>query len=601
MIYSSLIYFLVVIVILATSEPLESSLVPGYQALLTFTIKMLFFWQTIRFFQRRLNALRSSEYFSLERGLSVLALILFSLDVYLLDLKYYLGLVPFSKQVPALVDLAGLAVFLLYLVVLWLQLKSSYEKVFRVRQAAMIFILNKLRFCVALILPWLVVNLLHDLLLVAPGRGVRSFMESAWGEPLFLLMMIAAAVIWFPPLLVRMLGCTVMPAGEERSSIEQFCRSKRVKFREVLLWPLFEGRVLTAGVIGLLGRYRYLLITPALLEALSQEELEAVVAHETGHVKKHHLLLYLLLFIGFAAILQLCVQPLLYLMLRTRLFYQLLFGYEGDIASLVTVLTGGPVVVMALLYFRYVFGFFMRNFERQADQYALQVMGSAAPLVSVFKKIAQLSGSGADKPCWHHFSIGQRIEHLLRCQSDNGRMKDHDLKVYGSLTVYFFAVAFSFVGAVQIGALLMPPSPGQKIAEEVITEKIARDPSNPLWHQFHGDLLIARQQYDEAIGAFERSLSLDPDNPETLNNLAWLLLTSEKISLLDPARALELAKIAADIQARSHILDTLAEAYWQNGMVGLAVETEELAIEKARGNKGYYRDQLEKFSSDNKS
>jgi hypothetical protein len=36
-------------------------------------------------------------------------------------------------------------------------------------------------------------------------------------------------------------------------------------------------------------------------------------------------------------------------------------------------------------------------------------------------------------------------------------------------------------------------------------------------------------------------------------------------------------------------------------MVGLAVETEQMAIDKARGNKGYYREQLGKFSSDNKS
>ena len=209
-------------VILATSGPLESSPVPVYQALLTFTVKMLFFWQTIRFFQRRLDVLRSSEYFSLERGLSVLALVLFSLDVYLLDMKYYLGLVPFSKQVPALTDLAGLVVFLLYLVVLWLQLKSSYEKVFRIRRETLVFVVSKLRFCVVLILPWLAINLLHDLLLVVPGRAVSSFMESTWGEPLFLLMMIGAAVVWFPPLLVRMLKLKMIALITETTGLIDF-------------------------------------------------------------------------------------------------------------------------------------------------------------------------------------------------------------------------------------------------------------------------------------------------------------------------------------------------------------------------------------------
>ena len=105
----------------------------------------------------------------------------------------------------------------------------------------------------------------------------------------------------------------------------------------------------------------------------------------------------------------------------------------------------------------------------------------------------------------------------------------------------------------------------------------------------------------EAIKAFELTLQLYPDNPEALNNLAWLLLTVEKRTLLDPIRALELAKKAVEIQARSHILDTLAEAYWQNGMADMAIETEQRALEDSSGNREYYRKQLKKFSLRTKS
>jgi Zn-dependent protease with chaperone function len=58
----------------------------------------------------------------------------------------------------------------------------------------------------------------------------------------------------------------------------------------MLKWPIFEGRMLTAGIMGLVPRYRYILITESLMDVLSIEELKAVVAHEMGHAKYRHLL-----------------------------------------------------------------------------------------------------------------------------------------------------------------------------------------------------------------------------------------------------------------------------------------------------------------------
>jgi Zn-dependent protease with chaperone function len=502
---------------------------------------------------------------------------------------------------PSLVDVAGLGIFLLYLVLLWEQLRQSYETIVGVRKNVFVHVGDKLRICLALILPWLVVNVLHDLVLLVPPGGVHNFIISPRGEALFLLLVIGGAVIWFPAVLMRLLGCTPMPAGTLRGQVEGFCRAQGVRFRQICLWPIVDGKILTAGVVGLVGRYRYLLLTPALLATLSEEELKAVVAHEIGHVKKHHLLLYLLLFLGLAGLLQLCVQPLLALLLTSSWAYEFLFGYEGDPELALTILTGGPLVLGALVYFRYLFGFFMRNFERQADLYAAKVLGDGAPLINVFQKIIRLSGNHRDTPCWHHFSLGQRIDYLLRCRADDNRPKLHAYKVYLALVAYVGVLALALALTMQIPDRLISAAPGRQLAEEVVLKKIERDPGNPLWHQFHGDLLAARRQYQEAILAFERSLQLYPDNPEALNNLAWLLLTAEQRTLLDPVRALALAKKAVALQARSHILDTLAEAYWQNGLAGLAIATEQRAVAESSGNREYYLQQLRKFNLDERS
>jgi Zn-dependent protease with chaperone function len=600
-IYNNLIYVLVVMVILATGSTSELPALPGYQVFFLFILKAWLFRQTVRFSLARQKIRRLPDYFSTERNFAVLALFLFGLDVYLFDLQYYLGFLPLADRLPFLADLAGIVVFLFYMVLLWGQLKQSYEAAVGVRKNTYSHIRDQLRICIALILPWLVVNFLHDLLLLAPIAQVQEFMASPWGEPLFLLVMVVAAVLWFPVVMVRLLGCVPLPDGSWRRQVEKFCRQQNVRFGEICLWPIVEGKVFTAGVVGLVGRFRYLMITPALLDALAEDELQAVVAHEIGHVKKYHLLLYLLLFIGFGLLLQLCVGPMIYLLLGTRFFYGFLLGYEGELGTVVTILAGVPVVILTIIYFRYVFGFFMRNFERQADLYSLRVMGSAAPLIRVFRKIAILSGNDRDKPCWHHFSVGQRIDYLLSCDQDGKRLKDHNYKVYACLAGYFLAISVALVVTWRIGDQIIASSAGQRTAEEVILEKIESDPGNSLWHQFHGDLLVARGQYAEAIKAFEQSLQLYPDNPETLNNLAWLLLTVEQKKLSDPVRALDLVQKAVAIQARSHILDTLAEAYWQNGMVDLAIATEQRALDSSPDNKEYYRRQLEKFSLKNSS
>jgi len=80
-----------------------------------------------------------------------------------------------------------------------------------------------------------------------------------------------------------------MEPGLVRTHIEAFCRRQNLKYADILIWPLFEGQILTAGVMGLVRRFRYLLFTPALLQSLSVEEVDAVMAHEIGHVKRYHL------------------------------------------------------------------------------------------------------------------------------------------------------------------------------------------------------------------------------------------------------------------------------------------------------------------------
>ncbi|MBU0480588.1 MAG: M48 family metalloprotease [Proteobacteria bacterium] len=560
-----------------------------------FVLKLAVFFLSVRIYLSKKPIHLVKDYMAAETRLSVLALALFLVDVYVLDLKYYLASLTFSDKISSLAGISGLFLFLFYLTVLWFLLRKSYESVFGVKHRPVVFITAKLKLCISLVLPWLILSLLHDLLLLIPWPSFRVFMLSPWGDPVLFVVFLVAAVIWLPVLLIKLWGCVPLPPGPVRSHIENFCLEQGVSFKEICYWPLFEGKLLTAGVMGIVANFRYLMITPALQEALTAEELESVVAHEIGHVKKRHLLLYLLLFLGFGIISQLSVKPILYLLFGSEFFYELLFDYQGEPGALLATLTGVPLILLTLLYFRYVFGYFMRNFERQADLHAFRVMGGAGPLVRVFEKIAWLSGKVRDLPSWHHFGIGQRIDYLLECGRGARNPGGHDLKVYGSIAAYLVVLAMTVFFALQITDKLIEDQPGRKFAESVLMKKLELEPDNPTWHQFLGDLRLGRGLYTDAIAAYEKSLALEPENPEVLNNLAWLLLTVDHERDKNRARALDLALQAVKLHVRGYILDTLAEAYWQNGLREDAIKTGRRAMEEDPENREYYRQQVKKF------
>ncbi|MBU2538941.1 MAG: tetratricopeptide repeat protein, partial [Proteobacteria bacterium] len=262
-----------------------------------------------------------------------------------------------------------------------------------------------------------------------------------------------------------------------------------------------------------------------------------------------------------------------------------------------TILTlASAFILFALMlgYFRFVFGFFMRNFERQADLYALSAMGHASPLIRVFEKIALLSGNIRDLPSWHHFGLGQRIDYLRRCETDPAWITRHHRKVHLALILYTAIVIAGGFAAWQMPQDLLSEAPKARFAEAIIRQKIQEQPNNGLWFQLLGDLQYSLTQEQDARYSYEQAIRLNPDNAEALNNLAWLLLTAQEPSLRDPARALLLAQ-KASTEKNPHMLDTLATAYWANNNLEKALAIEEEALARAVTHKDFYRKQMEKF------
>ncbi len=597
MFYNNLIYLLVVIFILTTKTIPATPALAAHTALLLFLLKGVVFSLVARRIHRGGRIQQSPRYFAMEQRLSILAIAALGIDVYLLDCQYYFTNLPWLNSLPTLPQLGGIMLFFGYLAIIWTEARKSYGLVFGRSYGAWSFISSNLKANLPIILPWLILSLLSDLLTISPLPAVKNFLASPWGEPtLFLLLFLLMALI-FPAIIIRLWGCTPLPPGKERERIEAFCQSQNLAYADILSWPLFEGRMLTAGVMGLTRRFRYLLITPGLLKAMTEDEIDAVLAHEIGHVKRHHLQLYILFFAGFLIFAQLITYPSLYLLLSSNIFYKLISISGQSPSDALTFASMAPMLILMLVYFRYLFGYFMRNFERQADLHAFSTMADSRPMIFVLEKIAYLSGNIRDLPSWHHFGIGERVDFLLRCERDRSLVKRHDRKVALSLACYLLAAATAGLLIWQTPSNLLDGAPRAKFAQAVIEQKISQTPNDPLWHHLLGDLQHERKQYPQAINAYEEALRLNPADAETLNNFAWLLLTAEETALRNPKQALRIAKKAAALTPASHILDTLARAYWLTGNRQQAVAREEQALAMAPDNEDYYRKQLDLYKS----
>jgi tetratricopeptide (TPR) repeat protein len=91
-------------------------------------------------------------------------------------------------------------------------------------------------------------------------------------------------------------------------------------------------------------------------------------------------------------------------------------------------------------------------------------------------------------------------------------------------------------------------------------------------------------RYDEARKSFEQAVRLEPTDPSTLNDLAWMLATAKDIRVRNGRRAVTIATKACALSnwENAFSIDTLAAAYASAGNFTDAVKFQELAISRLK-------------------
>jgi STE24 endopeptidase len=121
----------------------------------------------------------------------------------------------------------------------------------------------------------------------------RFFAETAaspWAQAAALAAVLFAFAT-FPRVVPAVLGLVPLPAGPQRDRLAGTAARLGVRFTRLLLWPT-RGTGMNAMVLGLIPQARYVIFTDRILTTLTPAELDAVLGHECGHVRRGHLWLY---------------------------------------------------------------------------------------------------------------------------------------------------------------------------------------------------------------------------------------------------------------------------------------------------------------------
>jgi STE24 endopeptidase len=202
--------------------------------------------------------------------------------------------------------------------------------------------------------------------------------------------------------------------------------------------------MINAAVMGVIPGVRYVLLSDALLSTMTPRQIEAVFAHEAGHIRKHHIQSFLL----FAFVGWLLVAGLMELLARAANSTESALSFSIETIE-------GVGLLATVLFWTLGFGWLSRKFERQADLYGARCVTPAAKncrlpcsvhpsastsvagtgrvcatgvevFASALDRVAMLNGIPHEERSWRHSSIGSRIRFLASLAGDPHRATQFD-------------------------------------------------------------------------------------------------------------------------------------------------------------------------------
>ncbi|RLB87897.1 MAG: peptidase, partial [Deltaproteobacteria bacterium] len=292
--FSNFLYFIIALVIYTSSELFETVKSFDNKAVFNSLLLSSIFVMVCHIaFKRLWKKASENSYANIDHlinnyisRLSMLALLIFAVNIYGFKLNLLFSGINIFESFPTLEAILFLGLFLFYLMVIWNAAYEVQKRYFAGEVSKKNFILSNVAFSLPALLPWFFLSIFADILALLPWSSLKNILQTPAGEIGYIALFLIAVTILGPVLIKKIWNCNPLEQGLPRTKIENVCKKAGLKYSNILKWELFGGTMITAGVMGLVGRFRYILVTPALLNSLNDDELTAVMLHEIGHVQK---------------------------------------------------------------------------------------------------------------------------------------------------------------------------------------------------------------------------------------------------------------------------------------------------------------------------
>jgi STE24 endopeptidase len=206
------------------------------------------------------------------------------------------------------------------------------------------------------VVPIFLIVMMRDVLLLA-AHSARLPMAEETLDGIAMAVSAGTVFLLAPEILRRVLDTVPLEHGPLRRKLEAMCRRSHMRYRDILVWRT-HSNMGNAAVMGIVPQVRYVLLSDLLLETMTDEQIEAVFAHEMGHVVHRHMAWFVLFF----ATVMVAMQGALSWILKAGM------GREMPDWTQPLLVSGAFFWVLLL------FGYLSRRFERQADVFAARTM-----------------------------------------------------------------------------------------------------------------------------------------------------------------------------------------------------------------------------------
>ncbi len=225
---------------------------------------------------------------------------------------------------------------------------------------------------------------------------------------------------WLYPVLIAPLFNKFIPIRDESLRKRILALAEQAGLRAKGVFQVDAGkrsRHTNAYFTGL-GRTKRIVLYDTLLEAHDEEEILSILAHEIGHWKKKHVLKQIMIM----ECLTLLVLGGIFFLLQWPLLYQT-FGFPPSAPYAVLFLIF-LLVEPVLFFLTPLMSFISRQYEREADRYAVALIGTGRHLARAMKKLAKDNLANLHPHPWYawfyysHPVLVERISTLQKMRAE---------------------------------------------------------------------------------------------------------------------------------------------------------------------------------------